>query len=94
VNAYKRFKGKDLEILGVSLDDSKQEWLKAIKQDKLTWQHVSDLKGWESGLVPLYGLRGIPANFLVDTTGKIIARDLHGDQLQKKLEEVLKKPQL
>jgi peroxiredoxin len=94
VKTYKQFKGKDFEILGVSLDDNKQEWLRAIKKDKLTWQHVSDLKGWESNVVPLYGLRGIPANFLVDTTGKIIARDLHGDQLQKKLEEVLKKPQL
>jgi peroxiredoxin len=94
VKTYKQFRGKNFEILGVSLDDNRQEWLKAIKKDKLTWQHVSDLKGWESSVVPLYGLRGIPANFLVDTTGKIIARDLHGDQLQKKLEEVLKKPQL
>ncbi|HEX8332970.1 MAG TPA: TlpA disulfide reductase family protein [Segetibacter sp.] len=94
VKTYKQFKGKDFEILGVSLDDNKQEWLQAIKKDKLTWQHVSDLKGWESSVVPLYGLRGIPANFLVDTTGKIIARDMHGDQLQKKLEEIFKKPQL
>lgn len=92
VKAYKQFKGKDFEILGVSLDDKKQDWMQAIKKDKLTWIHVSDLKGWESSVVPLYGIRGIPANFLLDHEGKILARDLHGDQLQKKLEEVLSNP--
>jgi peroxiredoxin len=90
VKAYKQFKGKDFEILGVSLDDNKQDWLTAIKKDKLPWIHVSDLKGWESNVVPLYGIRGIPSNFLMDKEGKIIARDLHGDQLQKKLEEIFR----
>jgi peroxiredoxin len=90
VKAYKQFKSKEFEILGVSLDDNKQDWLAAIKKDNLPWLHVSDLKGWESSVVPLYGIRGIPANFLMDREGKIIARDLHGDQLQKKLEEILK----
>jgi peroxiredoxin len=90
VKSYKQFKGKDFEILGVSLDDSKQDWLTAIRKDKLPWTHISDLKGWESSVVPLYGIRGIPSNFLMDKEGKIIARDLHGDQLQKKLEEIFK----
>jgi thiol-disulfide isomerase/thioredoxin len=90
VKAYKQYKGKEFEILGVSLDDNKQDWLAAIKKDKLPWLHVSDLKGWESSVVALYGIRGIPSNFLMDKEGKIIARDLHGDQLQKKLEVIFK----
>lgn len=90
VKAWQKFKGNDFQILGVSLDEEKQDWISAIKKDKLTWQHVSDLKRWQSSVVPLYGIRAIPTNVLIDKEGKIIARDLHGGQLQKKLEKIFK----
>lgn len=89
VAAYSKFKDKNFTILGVSLDSDKDAWLKAIKDDKLNWQHVSDLKQWESIVVPLYQIEGIPFNVLLDPTGKIIASDLRGDELGKKLAEVL-----
>ena len=90
VAAYKAFKNKNFTIVGVSLDNDKEAWLKAIKDDGLTWKHVSDLKQWESTMVPLYGIDGIPFNVLVDPTGKIIASSLRGDDLQKTLAAVLK----
>jgi peroxiredoxin len=90
VAAYNKFKDKNFTILGVSLDKEKEGWLKAIKDDNLTWTHVSDLKYWESAVVPLYQIDGIPFNVLVDPQGKIIATDLRGDALEKKLAEVLK----
>jgi peroxiredoxin len=92
VNAYKKFKGKNFDILGVSLDDKKDKWLKAIKEDNLTWTHVSDLKKWQSEVVGMYGFGevGIPYNFLVDPEGKIIAERLRGNDLDAKLAEVLK----
>ena len=64
--------------------------MKAVMQDHLTWTHVSDLMFWESKVVPLYKIEGIPYNVLLDPQGKIIAEALHGDELEKKLEEVLK----
>ena len=90
VAAYKAFKNKNFTIVGVSLDNDKEAWLKAIKDDGLTWKHVSDLKQWESTMVPLYGFDGIPFNVLVDPTGKIIASSLRGEDLQKTLAAVLK----
>jgi peroxiredoxin len=90
VAAYNKFKDKNFTILGVSLDQEKENWLEAIKKDNLTWTHVSDLKYWESVVVPLYQIDGIPFNVLVDPQGKIIATDLRGDALDKKLAEVLK----
>jgi peroxiredoxin len=90
VAAYNKFKDKNFTILGVSLDKEKEGWLKAIKDDNLTWTHVSDLKYWESVVVPLYHIDGIPFNVLVDPQGKIVATDLRGDALEKKLAEVLK----
>ena len=90
VAAYKAFKNKNFTIVGVSLDNDKEAWLKAVKDDGLTWKHVSDLKQWESTMVPLYGIDGIPFNVLVDPTGKIIASSLRGDDLQKTLAAVLK----
>lgn len=92
VNAYNKFKDKNFTILGVSLDEKKDAWLKAIKDDKLTWTHISDLKGWGSTVVPIYGFGevGIPYNFLVDPNGKIIAERLRGEQLELKLAELLK----
>lgn len=92
VNAYHKFKDKNFAILGVSLDNKKEAWAKAIKDDQLTWTHVSDLKQWESEVVSVYGFGelGIPYNVLLDPEGKVIAERLRGAELEKKLEEVLK----
>ncbi len=92
VNAWNKFKDKNFAILGVSLDrpGQKEEWLKAVKEDKLTWTHVSDLQYWESKVVPLYKIEGIPYNVLLDPQGKIIAEGLHGEELERKLAQVLK----
>jgi peroxiredoxin len=90
VAAYSKFKDKNFTILGVSLDNDKDKWQQAVKKDNLSWTHVSDLKGWESVAARDYAVEAIPANFLVDPNGKIIARDLRGEDLQSKLAEVLK----
>ena len=89
VAAYKAYSAKGLGILGVSLDKDKDAWLKAIEDDKLTWEHVSDLKGWENAAAKEYAVRGIPANFLVDSKGTIVAKDLRGPALEAKLKELL-----
>ncbi|MFN4285231.1 MAG: redoxin domain-containing protein [Lacibacter sp.] len=90
VAAYNKFKDKNFTILGVSLDKSKEKWLEAIKDDKLTWYHISDLKFWDSEAVSLYGFNGIPYNVLIDPEGRIIADNLRGAALEQKLAEVLK----
>ncbi len=90
VAAYNKFKNKNFTVFSVSLDNDKDKWKEAIQHDNLTWTHVSDLKGWESGVAAMYGVEAIPSNFLIDPSGKIIARDLRGDDLDSKLEEVLK----
>jgi peroxiredoxin len=92
VKAFKKFKDKNFTILGVSLDqpDGKDAWVAAIMKDNLTWTHVSDLKYWQSMVVPLYNIESIPFNVLVDPDGKVIAQALHGSQLEAKLSEVLK----
>jgi peroxiredoxin len=89
VAAYEQFKLKNFTILGVSLDDDKADWLEAIKQDKLNWLHISDLKKWESTVVNTYQIQGIPFNVLLDPTGKIIATDLRGSALQNTLKQLL-----
>ncbi len=89
VAAYKKFNDKGFQILGVSLDRDKDAWLKAIKDDNLTWLHVSDLKYWNNAASQLYGVMSIPSNVLLDKNGVIIGRDLRGEDLNKKLEEVL-----
>jgi peroxiredoxin len=90
VAAFNRFKDKNFTILGVSLDQKKDAWQEAIKKDGLAWSHVSDLKYWESSVVPLYGIDGIPYNVLIDPDGKVIAESLRGPALEQKLQEVLK----
>ena len=90
VAAYNKFKNKNFAILGVSLDKEKSDWLKAIKDDGLVWNQVSDLKFWNSIVVPMYHIEGIPYNVLVDPQGKIIAKELRGADLENKLAEVLK----
>ncbi|WP_295117991.1 TlpA disulfide reductase family protein [uncultured Chitinophaga sp.] len=90
VKAYNDFKDKGFTILGVSLDKSKDLWLKAIEADGLTWSHVSDLKFWDNEVAALYGVRSIPQNFLIDPQGKIIGKNLRGEELAKKLAELIK----
>jgi peroxiredoxin len=89
VNAYNAFKAKGLEILGVSLDDDKAAWLAAIKKDKLDWTQVSDLKGWQNEVAKQYKIQSIPASFLLDKEGKIIATNLRGSELVNKLKELM-----
>ncbi|MRG44123.1 redoxin domain-containing protein [Chitinophaga sp. SYP-B3965] len=91
VKAYSTYKDKNFDILGVSLErpDSKELWLKVIKRDNLTWKHVSDMKWWNCTPALLYNVSSVPANFLVDPQGKIIATNLRGEELQKKLAEIL-----
>jgi thiol-disulfide isomerase/thioredoxin len=92
VKAYNKYHDKGLEILSVSLDDkrTKEAWLAAIQKDGLIWKHVSDLKGWENEVVKKYLIRSVPANVLLDKTGKIIGKNLKGEDLNKKLEEIFK----
>lgn len=93
VRAYNRFKDQNFTIIGVSLDqpNGKQRWLNAIHHDGLTWTQVSDLKFWNSKTAALYGVRGIPANFLIDPNGKIIAKNLRGNDLEDKLAQIFGK---
>jgi peroxiredoxin len=92
VKAYNKYHDKGLEILGVSLDDEKgkEAWLEAIKKDGLIWNQVSELKGWMNEAAELYGVKAIPQNVLLDKTGKIIAKNLRGEALNKELEEIFK----
>jgi len=91
VQAFNQFKNKNFTILGVSLDrpGQKENWIKAIKEDNLTWTHISDLKFWQSEVVPVYQLNSIPFNVLVDPGGKVVAENLRGNALEQKLHELL-----
>jgi peroxiredoxin len=91
VSAYNKYKNKNFTILGVSLDrpGKKDQWVKAIMDDKLTWTQVSDLQHWQSPVVALYRIEGIPFNVLVDPQGKVVAQDLRGPDLDTRLAEVL-----
>lgn len=89
VKMYNKYKDKGFEIFGVSLDQSREKWLAAIEKDKLTWPHVSDLKGWESSAAQLYNVTAIPQTVLVDPEGKIIAKGLRGAELEAKLATLL-----
>lgn len=88
--AYNQYKDKNFTVLGVSLDQQKSNWLEAIKADGLSWTHVSDLQYWNNAVAQLYHIQSIPSNMLIDPKGKIIARDIRGEELQRKLQEVLK----
>ncbi len=90
VKAYHKYSPKGFTVLGVSLDDNAEKWKKAVADDNMPWTQVSDLKGWKNEVSTYYGLQGIPANYLVDPNGVIIARNLRGADLERKLEEVLK----
>ena len=89
VKAFSKFKDKNFTILSVSLDQEKELWLQAIEKDNLTWTHVSDLQLWNNAAAQAYHVQSIPQNFLVDPNGKIVAKDLRGEDLEKKLCELL-----
>ena len=97
VRTYKKYKDKEFQngdgftIYGISLDRRMLDWTTAIEKDGLVWEsHVSDLKGWQSVAAAQYGVMQIPANFLIDGNGIILAKDLKGDSLEIKLKELLK----
>lgn len=89
VAAYNKFKDKGFDILGVSFDKDKVSWEQAIADDNLTWHHVSDLQYWNNAAGKQYGIMSIPANVLLDKEGRIVAKDLRGEDLHKKLAELL-----
>jgi peroxiredoxin len=89
VKVYNQYKDKGFEILGVSLDKNASSWNNAIAADGLTWKHVSDLKGWQSSAASLYSVSSIPQTILLDKDGKIIAKNLRGAELEKKLASIL-----
>ena len=90
LEAYKKYNGKDFEVVGVSLDSKDEAWKKALEELNFPWPQLSDLKGWDCEGSKLYGVSGIPATVLFDKDGIIIARNLRGAELQSKLEELLK----
>jgi peroxiredoxin len=89
VKVYKEFNKKGFDIIGVSLDRSREDWIKAIETDSLKWTNVSDINGWDNPVAALYAVSAIPANFLLDTTGIIIAKNLRGEELFNKVKEVI-----
>lgn len=90
VKIYQEFHPKGLEILGVSLDNNQEDWMKAIEDDNLTWNHVSDLKGWQNEAAQLYVVNGIPHLVILDENNVIVAKNLRGEQLREKIAELLK----
>jgi len=88
LKAYQKFKDKNFEIISVSLDDKKEPWLKAIETDGLPWIQVSDLKGWKNAVARLYGVTSVPQNLLLDPNGKIVAKNLRGEELQVELGKI------
>ena len=90
VELYKELNPKGVEFFGVSLDDKKENWLKAIEDDGLTWKHASDLKGWKSAAAKLYGVNSIPAAVVIDQNGTIVAKKVFGDELKAEVEKLLK----
>jgi peroxiredoxin len=89
VKAFNKFKAKNFTVLGVSLDQQKEPWIKAIEKDNLTWTHVSDLQQWNNAVARLYRVQSIPQNLLIGPDGKIVAKDLRGEDLERKLCELL-----
>ncbi|HEX5552079.1 MAG TPA: TlpA disulfide reductase family protein [Chitinophagaceae bacterium] len=88
LKAYRKYKNDGFDVLSVSLDHEKDKWEEAIKKDGLLWTQVSDLKGWKNKVAVLYGIHAVPANFLIDPSGKIIAQDLRGVDLGNALKKI------
>lgn len=91
VAAYNKYKDKGFTVLGVSFDQDKNKWLAAVEKDKLTWDQVSDLKGWGNEVGRIYSISSIPQNLLIDKEGKILDKNLRGPALEQKLEEIFSK---
>ncbi|MGI6232763.1 MAG: redoxin family protein [Prevotella sp.] len=91
VAAYNKYHNKGFEVVGVSLDNRREAWVKAISQLKMPWPQMSDLKGWQSAGAAAYNVKAIPSNVLIDANGRIIAKDLRGEDLTGKLAELLDK---
>ncbi|MEJ7912171.1 MAG: TlpA disulfide reductase family protein [Chitinophagaceae bacterium] len=90
IKAFKKFKDKGFPIISISLDNDKDNWVKAIRKDNLLWTQVSDLKFWDNEIARQYNIHSVPQNFLLDPNGKIIAKNLRGDDVEKKLSELIK----
>jgi peroxiredoxin len=90
LKAYNTYKDKNFTVIGVSLDDSGEKWRKAIEEDGMPWIQLSDLKGFRNEVASQYGIQAIPSTFLLNPEGVIIAKDLRGEALHKKLGELLK----
>ncbi|MEL7119736.1 MAG: TlpA disulfide reductase family protein, partial [Bacteroidota bacterium] len=88
VRLYNQYKEQGFDILGVSLDRDKSRWLGAIEKDGLTWNHVSDLKGWQNAVAKMYNVSSIPQTLLIDQEGRILAKNLRGPALEQKLAEI------
>jgi peroxiredoxin len=88
VRVFEKYKDKGFTVFGVSLDKSKDKWVEAIAKDNLNWTHISDLNGWQAAPAVVYGIRSIPASFLLDKEGRIIAKDLRGEALEAKIAEL------
>ncbi|UZO79864.1 AhpC/TSA family protein [Aquimarina sp. ERC-38] len=89
VRIYNKYHDKGLNIVGVSLDRKKEQWISAIDQDNLEWNHVSNLQFWQDPIAKTYGVRSIPATFILDENGKVIAKNLRGPALESKIAEIL-----
>ncbi len=89
VSCYNDFHEKGFDVLGVSFDKTRSSWIKAIHDDGLLWHHVSDLLYWDNAAGKLYGIRSIPSSILLDAEGIIIAKNLRGEDLRAKLEELM-----
>ena len=90
LKAYSRFRDKGFDVVSISLDEKREKWLAAIQADNLAWTQVSDLRGWKNAVAEKYGIKAIPQNLLIDPNGNIVAKNLRGDALERKLEELLK----
>ncbi|MDH7463232.1 TlpA disulfide reductase family protein [Chitinophagaceae bacterium 26-R-25] len=90
VKAFNKYKDKNFTVVSVSLDNSKEKWLKAIHDDGMPWTHVSDLKYWKNDVAKLYGISSVPQNLLIDPQGRIVAKNLRGEALEEKLAELIK----
>ena len=89
VTAFNKFKSKNFTVLGVSLDKVRENWIQAIKDDNLAWTQVSDLQHWNNAVARAYKIESIPQNFLIDPSGKIVGKNLRGQDLEAKLCELL-----
>jgi peroxiredoxin len=89
VAAYNKYKNKNFTVLGVSLDKAKPAWIEAINMDGLTWTHISDLQGWQNSVAQQFGIFNIPQNFLIGPDGKVVAKNLRGPALERKLARIL-----